>query len=53
MQVKDMHASVAERFHIMLLFNSDRVIDLALSMCVTHVYTHINTYVYSRLRLLR
>lgn len=40
------HASVVERFHIVLLFNSDRVIDLALGIYVniyrrTHIYSQL------------
>lgn len=50
------HASVAERFHIVLLFNSDRVIDLARRLYAVHGYTHTyitHIHTYSRPRLLR
>lgn len=38
-----MHAHASERverFHIVLLFNSDRVIDLAAAPCASRTHTH-------------
>lgn len=47
------HTRASERFHIVLLFNSDRVIDLAAALCASHTQARAHAHALSRLRRCR